>query len=114
MSIAPSSLLESRAIALATMVKLFMRRNTSPPPIHWHLPDRCSSNNATGRRYEREAGILAPGPGRTHDHRTRQCIPEATRHPWGYPVLYGRYRHRPDAEYPVWTRGPDPPRENES
>src|SRR5437667_5585725 len=28
MSIAPSSLLESGAIALATMVKLFMRRNT--------------------------------------------------------------------------------------
>src|SRR5438876_1211400 len=31
MSIAPSSLLESGAIALATMVKLFMRRNTRHP-----------------------------------------------------------------------------------
>ena len=29
MSIAPSSLLESRAVALATMVQLFMRRDTS-------------------------------------------------------------------------------------
>jgi len=29
MSIAPSSLLESGAVALATMVKLFMKRNTN-------------------------------------------------------------------------------------
>src|SRR5438128_2210905 len=89
-------------------------KGASTPPVHWHPLDRCLGNNAIGISCEHEDRILTRRTSRKHEHRTRQSSPEATRHPFGYPVLYRRYRHRLDTEYTVRTREPDHPREIES